>query len=330
MTVRISVALCTHNGAKFIRDQIRSICLQSLPPDEIVLSDDASSDGCVALARQALAECRQERPGLSLCLLVLENRQALRATGNFEQALRQCAGELIVLCDQDDVWPQHRVARMAAEFAARPELLLLHSDARMVDALGRPLGRTLFQSLEVRPWELERIHAGAALDVLLRRNLVTGATTMLRRELLKPALPFPPEWVHDEWLALVATAVGTIDVLEEGLIDYRQHASNQIGARRYSLAEKLRLALRPRGRRYGQRARKVELLLHRLLSLRTRVAADTIAKVSAKLAHQRYRADLPADRMARLGPIAREIMSGGYRRFSRPLQAIVQDLFESP
>ena len=64
-------------------------------------------------------------------------------------------------------------------FERRPELLLLHSDARLVDGELKPLGQTLLQALETRPGELADIAAGRAFAALMHRNLVTGATTML-------------------------------------------------------------------------------------------------------------------------------------------------------
>ncbi|MCZ2497398.1 glycosyltransferase [Xylophilus sp. Kf1] len=328
--LRISVALCTYNGARFVAEQVRSICAQTRLPDQIVLSDDASSDDSVALVRAALTDGLRARPDAVLDLQVIRNASPLGVTRNFEQAIRACTGELIVLCDQDDRWHDHRIERMAERFARRPELLLLHSDARMVDSQGAPLGDSLFHALEVKPFELTAIHDGRGVDVFLRRNLVTGATTMLRRELLPMALPIPPEWLHDEWLALVAAAAGTMDVVEAQWIDYRRHQNNQIGARRFSLREKFRLATQPRGRQYFSRALKVQLLLDRLLTLGDRVSPATLRKVGQKLAHQRFRAGLPAHRPARILPVLREIAAGGYHRFSRPLQAIVQDLFERP
>ena len=329
MTLSISVALCTHNGARFIAEQVRSICLQSLPPTEIVLSDDASTDDGVEVARAALAACLRERPGLAIGFRVIRNVPALRVTKNFEQAARACTGDLIALSDQDDVWHPDRLARMVAPFDQRPDLLLLHTDARLVDGALKDLGQSLFHALEVQPFELAWIHGGRAFDVFLRRNLVTGATTLFRRALLEQALDFPKEWLHDEWLGIVASAIGRVDVLEDALIDYRQHESNQIGARRDSFMGKVRKALASRGTTHQDRARKAELLLERLLSLGDQVAADTIQKLRDKLEHQRFRAALPASRLARCLPVLREAMTGRYEKFGRGTRGVVRDLFES-
>ncbi|MFH0132298.1 glycosyltransferase family 2 protein [Variovorax sp. VaC1] len=325
----VSVALCTYNGERFVREQVRSICLQTRPPMEIVLSDDASRDDCVAVARAAVDECMREKPGLHVQLRVLANPVALRVVKNFEQAVRACTGTLIALSDQDDVWYPDRLERLVAEFNRRPDLLLLHSDARLVDAQGAALGGTLFHAIEVTPHELQRMHGGQAFDVLLRRNVVTGATTVFRRTLLESALPFPVEWVHDEWLAIVASAVGRVDTVEDSLIDYRQHESNQIGARRDSFMGKVRKALASRGNTHVERAYKAELLLAQLERLGAAVDPATVDKVRGKLEHQNFRARLPASRIARCMPVLREAMTGRYDKFGRGVRGVVRDLFES-
>lgn len=325
----ISVALCTHNGERFIREQVRSICLQTRAPSEIVLSDDASSDGCVGLVRETVAECNGTRVEAPIVLRILQNVAPLRVTKNFEQAVRACAGDLVALSDQDDVWRVDRLERMAGEFERRADLLLLHTDARLVDGERRDLRRSLLQSLEVTPAEIAQIHSGQAFDVFLRRNLVTGATAVFRRTLCHDALPFPVEWLHDEWLAIMGATLGVVDVMQQPLIDYRQHGANQVGARRRSLVEKVRLALASRGDMHARRVVKARRLLERLKQLGDRVPAERLEQAWQKLAHERLRAELPADRFARLLPVLREMRAGGYSRFGYGLQGAVRDLLEA-
>lgn len=325
MALDVSVALCTRNGARYLPEQIRSICTQTPLPREIVLSDDGSTDDTLAVVRDTLAQC-----GVAdqVALRVFSNTPPLGVTRNFEHAVRACSHELIALCDQDDAWHPGRLARMVAQFEARPDLLLLHTDARLVDAELKPLGSTLFHALEVQPAELAAIAGGEAFGVLLRRNLVTGATTIFRKTLLDTALPFAPEWVHDEWLAAVAAAIGRVDVMPEPTIDYRQHASNQIGARRLTLAEKMAKAFAERGDKHVARLRRAEALLQRLQQLGARVPAAYLEAQRAKVEHQRFRAELPAARALRLLPILIEAARGRYARFGRGGHAIAQDLLE--
>jgi glycosyltransferase involved in cell wall biosynthesis len=323
----VSVALCTYNGAHFIHDQIQSICQQSMSPIQIVVSDDASSDNCVELAESVIADWQRRHS--SMQLTIFRNGTARKVTKNFEQAVTACTGDLVALCDQDDIWHPTRLARMAAEFDKRSDLLLLHSNARLIDGQGQSLPGSLFDALEVQPFELEWIHKQRAFDVFLRRNLVTGATTVFRRSLLQHALPFPKEWLHDEWLAIVAAAMGGVDVLEDSLIDYRQHESNQIGARRETLIAKVRKAFSVRDHTLADRVVKIEILLARLQQCGDLVPIAVVEKVRKKLVHQRFRAALPKSRLARCLPVLYEALTGRYNQFGRGVHSIARDLFES-
>jgi glycosyltransferase involved in cell wall biosynthesis len=319
----ISVALCTYNGERYLQAQLESILAQSKPPGEIVLSDDASTDGTVALAESVVAG----HPS-GLVLRVMRNATPLGVTKNFQQAVTATTGELIALSDQDDVWRQDRLERMSAEFDARPGLLLLHGDARLVDATGEPLGMTVFEALEVSDWERETIASGRALDVFLRRNLAVGATTLFRRTLLDAAVPFAPGWVHDEWLAVIAAASGsgTVDFTPEPLIDYRQHGGNQIGARKLSLLGKVRRVMEPRRARNERLVTAFDGLAERLAQLP--VTEEVLAKGRAKAAHERVRNALPEARLRRVGPVFREARTGGYSTFSRGRADMLRDLVQ--
>lgn len=276
-----------------------------------------------------MEQVRRERPRLSIEMRIMRNKIPLRITKNFEQAALACKGDFIALCDQDDIWHSERLRYMAEELNRRTDLLLVHTDARLVDAKGDDLAESLFEALEVKRYEIDWIHAGQAFDMFLRRNLVTGATTVFRRSLLSDAAPFPTEWLHDEWLAIIAASVGQVDIIERKLTDYRQHDGNQIGARREAFIKKVKKALAPRGETHTQRAIKAEILLNRLLTLSDRLSPDMIDKVRAKLQHQNYRAALPVGRLARVMPVLREAATGRYDKFGRGAQGVIRDLFQS-
>lgn len=324
----ISVALCTYNGARFIREQVRSICLQTHPPVEIVLSDDGSTDDCVAVTREAWQACHLERPGLDIRLQVLQNERALGVTRNFQQAVSACRAPLIALSDQDDVWHADRLEAMSRVFSARDDLLLLHSDARLIDEGGRDLGRSLFGSLGVRASEIACIHEGRAFDVLLRRNLATGATIVFRKELLQRALPFPDEWLHDEWLAVIASLTGGVDVLEKATIGYRQHEANQVGAPQGSVLRLLRKLWTARGDMHERRAAKARALCDRLSAEPSPAIAPLRRKADEKLSHELARAALPEGRLARVRPVLSELVRGRYVRFGYGMRGAVRDLLE--
>ncbi len=327
---QVSVALCTYNGARFVEEQIRSICAQTLPPHEIVLSDDGSSDDCVAVARRAHEACvaSSGQRVSEIRLRVLQNQTALGVTRNFEQAIKACEGDYIALCDQDDVWHPEKLARLVGALQSGRRPSLVHADARLVDSQGRPLGATLFGSLAVSRAEFDQVHRGHAFDVLLRRNLVTGATTVFRRSLLEYALPFPADWLHDEWVGLVAAARGGVDLLEWCCIDYRQHGANQVGAGKLGLPGMVRKALAPRGDDAARRSVRAQLLVERLEVMA--VPGPMVEKARMKLLHQLRRAALPRSRVARLFPIAREWASGRYASYDYGVQGVIRDVLAAP
>ena len=322
MAVSVSVALCTYNGAAYLKDQLLSILEQSLRPDEIVVSDDGSTDETLAVLERVVAAWP------TVHVVVLRNASALGVTANFEQALAACSGDLIALCDQDDIWWPERLERMVAEFTQRPALQMLHADARLVDAVGDPLGLTLLQTLGVSDADRAAVHAGHAIDAYLRRNIVTGATMMVRRELVEQSRPFPAAWVHDEWMAMVAAATGLVDLLDEPLTDYRQHSGNQIGVTTLDASGKLGRLRASRTARNARLLERAAVLQQRASGLTPPASASVLALIEAKLTHERRRSGLPAARVLRVASIFGSWRAGDYSRFGLGLQDVLRDLVQ--
>lgn len=314
--------MCTYNGARFLAEQLDSLLGQTRLPDEIVISDDVSTDGTLAILEGFLP--RAEALGIDVSLL--RNRVNLGYVRNFEATLLRSTGDVVFLADQDDLWHAQKIERMQAEFSRRPGLALLHTDADLVDAEGRSLGSTLFQALEMTHEEIQAEHAGRALGVLLRRNTVTGATTAVRRTMLELAFPVPDGWIHDEWLALRCALVGEVDCLEWSSIGYRQHDANQIGVRQYSLWDRMA----------GHRSRKSDymaalaLRLQGLLDWSHRsglaLPGDLVEDVQARISHASIRAALPESPFQRMRVVFGEWMNGRYFMFSSGIRSIVSDL----
>ncbi len=309
MSPSVSVALCTYNGARFIEQQVRSILDQTLRPAEIVVGDDGSTDDTLARIRDLV-----DRDGSGVSLVVLPVGDRLGVTGNFERTVSACTGELIALSDHDDVWHPDRLAAAVPAFETDPGLLFQHADARLVDADGDPLGVSLFEGLTVSAAERAALDGGRAFEAYVRRNLATGATVLFRRELLQAAVPFPVEWVHDEWLAIIAAATGRVQLLDEPLIDYRQHGANQIGVTAPTLRYRVGRMLEPRGDRYATLAARARRLVERLEQLG--VADATLRLARDKAAFETARAAYPVSRVRRLPRVLRAWRAGSYARLS--------------
>lgn len=314
--------MCTYNGERFIEEQVTSIFSQSLAPTEIIVCDDGSSDGTVA-ALERLAALAP--PGISL-RIAATNRVG-GVTPNFERAVRACTGDVIVLCDQDDVWHEDRLRAIAPFFDGGMAPVLVFADAVLIDDRGAEVGASLHRNLHMRREERRDIDRGHAFDALIRRNLITGAATAFSRPLVELAGPFPSSWVHDEWLGLIAAAVGRVVRIPNRLIDYRLHGNNQIGVSDPSTTSRVGRMLSPRGERYSLLGVRAHALVRRL----EEIDADPrlIGLAQRKAAFEDIRAGYPESRLRRIRLVLREAMRGEYATLSsQRLFDVVRDLLQ--
>jgi glycosyltransferase involved in cell wall biosynthesis len=215
--------MCTYNGGEFLPQQLRSIAEQTLLPCELIVCDDGSTD-----ATAGIIEAFRLRAPFPVRLT--RNERNLGSTKNFEKAVCLCRGDAIALCDQDDVWGEQKLARMALVLEREADVGGVFCDAFLLDDHSKGLPESL--------WERSRFTAGlqaaindreAAPLQLLEKNCVTGATFMFRSHFVSQVVPIGPEWVHDAWIALLISTQARLRALPERLMSYRLHGSQQIG-----------------------------------------------------------------------------------------------------
>jgi glycosyltransferase involved in cell wall biosynthesis len=314
---RISVALCTYQGARYLEEQLSSIERQTRTPDELLIFDDGSTDESVEIARRFAS-----RVGFAVEVRV--NERNLGYVRNFERAIAACSHEVIVLADQDDVWHPERLARTEEGFRMNPAAGLVFSDAELIDGEGRPLGERLWEAVGFTRREAAGAERGAALR---------GAGARERRHRCDPGVPFSPPSraaspgggvTHDAWISLLLAALAPSVMIAEPLVRYRQHAGNQIGARRMSPFERLRRARYERVegleiRRLHHRAAITRLEQLGAPSERLQLLRDSVTHLDARIG-------LPKLRTMRLPAITREATTGRYGRASEGLSSAVRDL----
>lgn len=219
----ISIAMCTYNGAQFIKDQLDSLAGQKRAPDEMVICDDGSDDATVEAIERFL-------PDAPFPTRLAVNKKNRGVTGNYEQAMAMCRGDVIAFADQDDIWHPEKLQRFATAFEERPLLGSLFSDATVIDAGGRPSGYTLWQSIRFGRKERDMVRSGRALDVLMKYNVASGATMAFNARLYKKLLlPIPRGCLGDHWMAVICSAIGELGMIEEPLIRYRKHQGQHVG-----------------------------------------------------------------------------------------------------
>lgn len=207
---RVSVAVATCNGARYLREQLDSIYGQTWPDLEVVASDDASTDGTAEI----LEEYARTRG-----LRWVAQPQRLGLARNFERAIALCRGDFIALSDQDDVWKPHKLATLVGQigdftliYCSTQDFLTAGGEHRHEEAL-TPVRR--FATLH---------GTGRPTRFLLAENWVVSHSLLFKRELVEHALPIPPHQLfHDGWLALIACKLGGVKFLDEGLQCFREH-----------------------------------------------------------------------------------------------------------
>lgn len=330
---RVSVALCTYNGARYLKDQLDSIASQTLFPHELVVCDDRSTDDTVGIVRAFASRAR-------FPVRLFLNTTNLGSTKNFEQAIRLCKGDLIALSDQDDVWFPQKLERIVAVFSASPEVGAVFTDAEMVDDSLRPLGHRLWDAAAFGKAPQRLVTQRRTVQVLLKYNVVTGATMAFRSRFRDVVLPIPGAWVHDAWIALLIAAVADLAIIRDPLIRYRQHAGQQIGAikkkeknwfalLRFSLADAFsdpQAYVARWDRNFLAYADQYRMAYERLSGMLRPPGHPALARCRAKAAHFRARAEMSQHRWLRFPMVMKELFGLRYHRYSSGTKSLAKDL----
>lgn len=214
--IGISVCMATYNGEKYLKRQLESILVNLTDKDELIISDDGSSDETLSILKEYARKNKQ--------IVILKGpRQGV--IKNFENALKNAKGNIIFLADQDDEWEKNKVEIMIKQFDNPKTLAVVH-DAIIVDAKGNKLFDSLF--------EIRNSKAGLLKNLL--KNSYVGCCMAIRSELLQMALPFPNGIeMHDWWLGLISDYKKGSIFINDKLIKYRRHDHNVSGMKHYPL-----------------------------------------------------------------------------------------------
>tara|TARA_Y100000385_G_C12991547_1_gene593049 strand:+ start:414 stop:1124 length:711 start_codon:yes stop_codon:yes gene_type:complete len=202
--MKISVCIATCNGAKYIKQQLESILIQLGKNDEVIISDDSSTDNTVEIIK-SLNENR---------IQLFEGMTFNHHTPNFEFALSKSTGDYIFLSDQDDIWLSDKISTMIHWFS---EYDLVISDCVVVNENLEEILPSFFN---------EKFHRSGFLKNVFHNNFL-GCCMALNRRILDLSLPFPSNNLsHESWLGAVAETFGKTKFIPEKLIMFRRHTSN--------------------------------------------------------------------------------------------------------
>lgn len=215
--------MCTFNGEKYLKEQLDSILSQTVKVDEIIVCDDKSTDKTIEI----LEEYSLHNPTV---FKIFKNDVTLRSVKNFEKAISLCDSDYIFLSDQDDIWNANKVEKTVSFFEHNPDLDAFFSNAKFINDRSEVLPNNLWNSIYFNSdcIGFDEIYK----YIVLKRNVVTGATFCFKKEVKKYVLPFPelPQFHHDHWMAFLVSQKNKLGFILENLISYRLHDKQQVGS----------------------------------------------------------------------------------------------------
>lgn len=326
---KVSVAMCTYNGAAFVEAQLESILRQTRCPDEVILSDDGSTDATIEIANKVAAKY----PGK---IQIVNNRRPRGSCGNFENAIGIASGDIIFLADFDDVWFPDKISTTIEAFARNADVVLVYSDAVLTDRELNPTG-TMFDRRKAanlrKPPNLRELSRGVAFN-----GPVIAFHSRLKPFVI-PISPLSMQWAHDHWIGFIAYAVGEIAVIDRPLVYYRRHGENEGGDAELDggLLYQWRVVKKKHSgsKAYGEKRRGWEDMVSRLREIKEGQfplsqpsKLDALLRLSERClnfasARQSQKARSP---LARAPGALRLLMSGDYHRYARGFKTFIQDL----
>jgi len=324
--MQISIAMGSYNGAVYLPEQLGSIAAQTRLPDELIVCDDCSTDSTASIVE----EFARTAP---MPVKLQVNERNLGSTRNFERAIASCTGDVIAMCDQDDVWRSDKLQLIEDAFAREPLAGLVFSDAEIVDENLNSLGRRMWAERGLIRVKRKLFEVGRSLDVLIPGGTVTGATMAFRSRYKDLILPIPDEipMIHDGWIALAIAAVADATLIAEPLVKYRHHGGQQVGAPLTKRQRPGSLQAIDAGLRRTTSYADLQLTL---TTLRQRLNANqdsfdcraAFFSIENYARHIKARSNLRNERLGRLPTIFREVMALRYHRYSKGFSSALKDL----
>ena len=228
---RTSVAMATYNGAAYLAEQLESIARQTEPPAELVVCDDGSADATLEILEDFAARAR-------FPVRIHRNPENLGFADNFLRTASLCRESLVAFCDQDDVWLENKLERCRSVLDAPAVQLVIHTSDAVTDGLVRTgetfpvIRRTRQAACAVADWTFP---APGALMVFRRSLLGRIPAAERPRALWSP----DSRCFHDQWVHILAAAVGDVTYLSEPLVLYRQHEDNLVGVQAQRLRQRV-------------------------------------------------------------------------------------------
>lgn len=216
-----SIVMATYNGEKYIREQIDSILVNMKENDELILSDDGSTDKTIKIIKE------YQKKDKRITLIKGPNNGVKQ---NFANAIKCAQGKYIFLSDQDDVWEPNKLELINNLFEENDYSVIVH-DALIVDSNLKSSGETFFQFRKSGVGKFKNIY----------KNTYIGCCMAFKKSLVNKILPIPNNIeMHDQWIGILGERYGKNFFFSRCLIKYRRHNNNVSNMKHYPLTKMIR------------------------------------------------------------------------------------------
>lgn len=228
----VTILMCTYNGQKYLKEQLLSLLNQTYDNFEIIIYDDLSSDSTINIISEVMATCDVDRK-----IQLFENTQnSGGACENFRKIIQDyCDRKYIMFCDQDDLWELNKISVMMSM------LLRLEHEKNIPYLVCHPCALTNENNEIIGHYAIKNTD----FHNMIFHPIIPGCCMLLNHKAVELLQLFDSDWyMHDWYISLVVALKGAIKVLNEELIQYRQHADNQIGCRPMRLSERIQKVIK--------------------------------------------------------------------------------------
>jgi glycosyltransferase involved in cell wall biosynthesis len=231
--ISTSIALCTYNGEHFLQQQLDSLSAQNILPDELIVCDDASTDGTIGILESFSKNAKFK-------VKIFRNLLNLGYLKNFEKAIGLCECDIIFLCDQDDVWDSTKIQQVVQIFIDQPFVGLVLHGYKKIDSAGRDYAEAedVYGVRKVTSVDLPDEIKNNSIEVFLVPNSRAWCGCMMayRKNFNELIIPIFPGKGHDDWILKVVAPVSEVRFISKILIEYRMHDRNTNNFEKKTLA----------------------------------------------------------------------------------------------
>jgi glycosyltransferase involved in cell wall biosynthesis len=317
----VSIAMATCNGAKYLCEQLESFLSQERKPDELVVTDDCSEDGTLAILERFTSRA-------PFTVRIVRNTQKLGFNRNFEKGITLCTGRVILCSDQDDVWLSPHVRRLVEPFEGDPQVGIVVSNSAYTDESLRPTGIDLFRAERFAGSYVARARGNPQFPAWVRHHVIAGHGTAIHADLRSAALPFGHNWTYDQWLALISVAFLRGIIIDEPLTLHRMHGKQANANRKLTLLQSLSQTPALHVEHFDNEMVKWRELLERLeRPHRLRLRGDVLTAVRARLQFLEHRRSIRRHGVvSRIWGTVRRLVIGDYHRYGRGWLTFARDM----